>query len=463
MKRKLLAFMLVFLSIFGIMGVSKMNTVNAVDVSAGTKLYLTPNANWNVDSARFATYFFNGATNTWESMTKVEGETNLYEVTVPTGVWTNFIFCRMNPANKANNWDNKWNQTGNLAMPSNGYNCYTVKEGEWDDTANGTWSLYTTESTYDVTFICGSETKVVTTIKGEIPEAPTFAGYKVLKWDRELVAATEAATYTADYVAEGSIKSMLKFGYDVQTQEAASDYIYFTFPAEWDEGYVYMFDDSKNNSSWPGVKLDSTHFTSVKNGDDLDVFAICTKGYVTVIFSNGKGQTDNTTIENGTAYYITNPGVTPEYGQYYGTETWEPGNEYLVNMPTEVTIENMKLILSAQNLRSLESNVTISGYRLQITNPKTNKTAKTDVYTLDDLQNDKLDMAELSVALELDSANLTTGFKVELVVVVDSNEYSIAERTISASEVANLYVTTCLNNATVLKHVDILRYLAALA
>ena len=108
---------------------------------APAKLYLTPNANWKKDNARFAAYFF-GNGETWVSMTKVAGETDLYEVTIPTDKkYPNVIFCRMNPSAAANNWSNKWNQTADLVIPTDGKNHYTVKAGTWDK-GGGTWSIW---------------------------------------------------------------------------------------------------------------------------------------------------------------------------------------------------------------------------------------------------------------------------------------------------------------------------------
>lgn len=103
-------------------------------------LYLTPNTNWNTDNARFAAYFF-GNGETWVDMTLVEGETNIYAVTVPAG-FEDIIFCRMNPSTTDNNWNNnvKWNQTADLKVPTDGTNLYTITEGSWD---KGSWSTYT--------------------------------------------------------------------------------------------------------------------------------------------------------------------------------------------------------------------------------------------------------------------------------------------------------------------------------
>ncbi|MBO7185521.1 MAG: BACON domain-containing protein [Alistipes sp.] len=111
----------------------------AVEPAEPVVLYLQPNANWNTDNARFAAYFFNNDGNTWADMTLVEGETNIYTVTVPAG-FDNIIFCRMNPTATANDWNNKWNQTADLKVPTDGTNLYTITEGAWD---KGTWSIFT--------------------------------------------------------------------------------------------------------------------------------------------------------------------------------------------------------------------------------------------------------------------------------------------------------------------------------
>ena len=125
-------------------GVAKENLFfdNYVEPVAPSEviLYLQPNANWNMDGARFAAYFF-GNGETWVDMTLVEGETNIYAVTVPAG-FEDVIFCRMNPSAADNNWNNKWNQTSDLKVPTDGTNLYTVAEGAWDKGA-GTWSTYT--------------------------------------------------------------------------------------------------------------------------------------------------------------------------------------------------------------------------------------------------------------------------------------------------------------------------------
>lgn len=109
---------------------------NQKPVESAGKLYLIPNANWKVDNARFAAYFY-GSGEKWVDMTDEDGD-GIYECELPEG-YPNVIFCRMNPGTTDNNWDNKWNQTSDLVVPTDGTNCYTVPEGSWDN-GEGTWS-----------------------------------------------------------------------------------------------------------------------------------------------------------------------------------------------------------------------------------------------------------------------------------------------------------------------------------
>ena len=137
MKKKIILSSLLALGVLGgVVGLAH----EPKNISAATPevLYLAPNANWKVDSARFAAYFF-GNGEKWVSMTDSDGD-GMYEVATPAG-YPNVIFCRMNPNASANNWNNKWNQTSDLTVPTNGTNLYTVKEGTWDK-GGGTWSVH---------------------------------------------------------------------------------------------------------------------------------------------------------------------------------------------------------------------------------------------------------------------------------------------------------------------------------
>lgn len=128
------------------------DVANAVTIEKGTKFYLKPNTNWNVDGARFAIYFY-GNGDTWVSMTDSDGD-GIYEGTSPTDkTYTNLIFCRMNPASTDNNWNkdtNFWNQTGDLTYNGTN-NLFTVPDGSWNGSTTS-WSVYGSEA-----YILGGE------------------------------------------------------------------------------------------------------------------------------------------------------------------------------------------------------------------------------------------------------------------------------------------------------------------
>ncbi len=110
---------------------------------SGSTVYLVPNNNWKTDNARFAVYYWNSAgANAWTDMSDTDGD-GCYEATIPDG-YQNIIFCRMSPTALDNSWDNKWNQTADLTLPTDGTNCYTVAEGTWDS-GGGSWSVHTPE------------------------------------------------------------------------------------------------------------------------------------------------------------------------------------------------------------------------------------------------------------------------------------------------------------------------------
>ncbi len=112
----------------------------AAFAAEGTTVYLSPNDNWLQSNARFAVYYFGGADGEgWVSMT---ADGAYYTATVPSDA--TIIFCRMNPDAADNNWDNKWNQTSDLPLPTDGSNCYTVEPGSWDR-GNGAWSVKGTD------------------------------------------------------------------------------------------------------------------------------------------------------------------------------------------------------------------------------------------------------------------------------------------------------------------------------
>lgn len=95
--------------------------------------YLVPN-DWRTANAWFSAWVWGASEGTWVELTKIDS--NLYGFNVPEGT-TNLIFVRNNPSNTTLSWDDVWNQTADLALPTNGANCYTITG--WEPT-DGSWS-----------------------------------------------------------------------------------------------------------------------------------------------------------------------------------------------------------------------------------------------------------------------------------------------------------------------------------
>lgn len=249
-------------------------------------LYLQPNANWNNDNARFAAYFF-GNGETWVDMTLVEGETNIYAVTVPAG-FEDVIFCRMNPGAAANNWNNKWNQTADLTVPTDGTNLYIVKEGTWDN-GGGEWSVY-----------------APTVVE---PEEPTALATPVVT----AVAKENTVTLTWEAVENAAAYSItVGTEMPVVTEETT-----YTFTGEYETEYTFNVvavpaDEEKFAASEAGVATATTEaapvveptYTTVAEflAADVDNTTFYTlKGTITRVANTSYGNFD-LTDETGTIY-----------------------------------------------------------------------------------------------------------------------------------------------------------------
>lgn len=100
--------------------------VSVATVPVGTSVYLKPNSTWSEGNERYAVYCF-GDGDQWYDMSLVADACGgpIYTANVDEK-YTGYIFCRMNGDASANNWDNRWDQTGNLTA-ANG--CYCTITG----------------------------------------------------------------------------------------------------------------------------------------------------------------------------------------------------------------------------------------------------------------------------------------------------------------------------------------------
>lgn len=116
-------------------GVTKNGAKQTVTVTSqgGTidKVYLVPTTDWTSSSAWFAAYFFEGSNNTWVKMT-YDSATSSYYCSKPIGTYSNVSFCRMNPAKTDLSWNSKWNQTGDLTIPSDKDTFAVDSATQWD-------------------------------------------------------------------------------------------------------------------------------------------------------------------------------------------------------------------------------------------------------------------------------------------------------------------------------------------
>ena len=107
------------------------------------KIYLEPTSDWDKDNARFAAYvWIDGQGDAWYDMTDSDKD-GVYECYIPIK-YSKIILCRMNGSKTTNNWDNKWNQTVDLSIPSDGKNLFTITNPWGNDSngkkATGSWS-----------------------------------------------------------------------------------------------------------------------------------------------------------------------------------------------------------------------------------------------------------------------------------------------------------------------------------
>lgn len=112
----------------------------AVGAWAATTLYLNTGGSslWGTENPDFYVYAFNNSANTNYKMTLVEGD--IYAATIDETTYSTVIFVRLDPSATSFDWGKKWNQTVDLAIPTDGSNCY--KMTSWE---SGQWTTYTAQ------------------------------------------------------------------------------------------------------------------------------------------------------------------------------------------------------------------------------------------------------------------------------------------------------------------------------
>lgn len=97
-------------------------------------LYFVPSADWAATATGYAAWVWGtGADGSWYEVTDKDGD-GIYEVTIPSNL-ENIIFVSLNGAA---DWNNKIDQTGDLAVPTDGSNTYDKATDSWTTTGSET-------------------------------------------------------------------------------------------------------------------------------------------------------------------------------------------------------------------------------------------------------------------------------------------------------------------------------------
>lgn len=98
---------------------------------------------WGADNPAFFVHSWEGSDFADSPMALVSGD--VYSVNVPDA-HTSIIFVRMPSGSTSINWDTKWNRTGDLTIPTDGKNCYTMTSWMSDNSGNvnASWTTYST-------------------------------------------------------------------------------------------------------------------------------------------------------------------------------------------------------------------------------------------------------------------------------------------------------------------------------
>ena len=114
---------------------TESKTIKA-EFSTPTTVYLVPGEGWKQHNAHFAIYSWGGASaDTWVEVESADCEGTYYKADVPAG-FSDFAFVRLKPVgadgysteNNGYNWDNKWEQSGNLSIPTDGSRIYEIQD-----------------------------------------------------------------------------------------------------------------------------------------------------------------------------------------------------------------------------------------------------------------------------------------------------------------------------------------------
>lgn len=271
-------------------------------------LYLEPNSEWKTDNARFAVYTKIGNYPIFIDMADSDGD-GFYKTSTYTGSLV--IFCRMNPSTTANNWNNKWNQTGDLTYTSSN-NCYTMTAGSWD---SGNWgpSSFNISYNLDNGSVSPENPTSYTLDDNEIIlNNPTRNGYTFAGWTGSngntpetsvtiSKTSTGVLSYTANWTANNYTVTFNPNGDGASTPTASKSVTYNStygdLPTPTRTGYTFA---GWYTAPSGGTKVTSSTTVSITSGQTL--YAHWTANTYSVVYdaNGGTGTMENSSHTYGT-------------------------------------------------------------------------------------------------------------------------------------------------------------------
>ena len=155
----------------------------------------TARYDWTKDNARFASWTWGGEEDCWIDFIKDEDHEGVYRIEIPQG-YTGAKFCRMQP-DTDNGWGSqKWNETGDLVLPTDTKNHFYIKsanDGEWGEKEHQLPSLIAFELNTDNSKKYWGEDAYLYIEKGSEKPLGTWPGTKMKKvgthrWEYEIPA-----------------------------------------------------------------------------------------------------------------------------------------------------------------------------------------------------------------------------------------------------------------------------------
>ena len=324
--------------------------VEEIPTSSGEidKLYFITTNQWSDASPRYAAYFF-GNGEKWVDMT--EYSSGVYVCDKQEG-FPSVIFCRMSPSVLDNNWNNKWNQTSDLTIPSD-KDTYKYDDGQWDN-GTGEW---------------------LSTLTGNYGSSE--GGFNVTVTMPEVSDDNNGNNNDNPVVPDDPVISN-------------GTYRVHLYNCSWANANIYYYGSGKTNAAWPGVSMISENGGWYYDMTETWVSA----GSTSYVFNNGSDQYP----ANGNDDEI--PSGTNEAWFDFSSKTWHTTNPHKPTAPSISISPDDGYISTSGTIR-----VTINTGNSAITDASVEVSGVSSaIYDYDDFTNNSLTISVKNLTSEADKS-----------------------------------------------------------